>query len=60
MRGHSCFVDFTYIGRRRKRGRERDRWEDGETKARADGGRDGKESKEQLSHVRERCGDNAV
>lgn len=61
MCGHSCFVDFTYtVGQRRRRGREHDRLKDRETKTWADGGSDGKESKEQLSHVRERCGDDAV
>lgn len=42
--------------------REEESRPDGRTgrKRRAHGGSDGEESKEQLSHVRERCGDDAV
>lgn len=61
MCGHSCFVDFLHaLGEEE---REKVSRTDGRTERKktwADGESDGKESKEQLSHVRERCGDDAV
>lgn len=46
-----------------REGKELGRWMEGRTESRkkgADGGRQGKAGREQWSHVRERCGEDAV